>query len=480
MNLRGFFLIVYMGITTLMFINLDASISVWMSFLFSAIVLFMVTIYHLFYEKGYSPFLSSYIVFSFLFLLAAPIAQINSFENFEVARFANYFPFRESTIIYTNILISIFNVIFINAYILFKPKILNNSKNQIVKENEALLPLTITIILILSVVFFFISYNYVVYEFSRPGWLKSDTSVMATLIWKKVLFMLPFAGVILCYSYINKRTVNKSNLINIIFFLVTLIIILFWFKNPFTEKRNALGPLFLCLIFLIYPKILNSNIKTLSFLFFSMIIVFPILAMITHSDATFAEIYNRPSIIIDQMKGGGVIEAFNTLNYDAFSNIGATIDYVNKYGFSYGYQLLGGLFFFIPRIIWVNKPFSTGQVVGEHLINDYGFNFSNLSNPLISESYINFGFIGIIVFPIILAIVIIHMINWLRSDNYLKKIMAFYFAMHLIFLLRGDFTNGFSYFIGPLFAVVYIPKMIERIIKELLIYSKNEITKINK
>jgi hypothetical protein len=72
------------------------------------------------------------------------------------------------------------------------------------------------------------------------------------------------------------------------------------------------------------------------------------------------------------------------------------------------------------------------------------------------------------------------MIKWLRSDNYLKKIMAFYFAMHLIFLLRGDFSNGFTYFIGPLIAVVYIPKIIERIIKELLIFSKYEINKITK
>ena len=180
------------------------------------------------------------------------------------------------------------------------------------------------------------------------------------------------------------------------------------------------------------------------------------------------------------MKGGGIVTAFNTLNYDAFSNIGATIDYVNKYGFSYGYQFLGGLLFFIPRIIWTNKPFSTGQVVGEHLIDDYGFNFSNLSNPLVSESFINFGIIGIIITPIILAIVVIHMIKWLRSDNYLKKIMAFYFAMHLIFLLRGDFSNGFTYFIGPLIAVVYFPKIIERIIKELLIFSKYEINKITK
>ena len=117
MNLKGFLLTIYIGITAFMFINLNVSIPLWISFFLTAVILFSITAYHLYYEKGYSPFLSSFIVFTFLFFLAAPIAQINSFENFETAKFANNFPFRESTLIYTNILINIFNTIFITSYI---------------------------------------------------------------------------------------------------------------------------------------------------------------------------------------------------------------------------------------------------------------------------------------------------------------------------------------------------------------------------
>lgn len=480
MNLKGILLTIYIGITIFMFINLKVSFPLWSSFFLTAVILFAITAYHLYYEKGYSPFLSSFIVFTFLFFLAAPIAQINSFGSIKTAYFSNNFPFKEEIIIYTNILINIFNIIFIISYIFLKPKIMNYNVKIIKEEDKSFLPLTIFVILLLSIIIFIMSYSFLKIEFSRPAWLKSTESVMTILIWKKVLFMIPFAGIILCYKYLIKPTFNKSNFINIIIFLVILISLFFWFKNPFTDKRNALGPIYLALIFLFYPRILKSNIKTLSILFFSMIIIFPLIAMITHSDASFSEIYNKPSIIIDQMKGGGILTAFNTLNYDAFSNIGVTIDYVNKYGFSYGYQFIGGLFFFIPRIIWVNKPLSSGQLIGEYLIDDYGFSFSNLSNSLVSESFINFGIIGVVVIPIILAFVIIHMIKWLKGDNYLKKIMAFYFAMHLIFLLRGDFSNGFTYFIGPLIAVVYFPKIIELIIKELLIFSKHEINKNTK
>ncbi|WP_438617000.1 O-antigen polysaccharide polymerase Wzy [Polaribacter sargassicola] len=196
------------------------------------------------------------------------------------------------------------------------------------------------------------------------------------------------------------------------------------------------------------------------------------MAIITHSDATLAEMYKNPLILIEQMKGGGVTNALNTLNYDAFANMMASVDLVYKYGFSFGYQLLGALFFFIPRSFWVSKPVSSGQLVGEHLINNYGFGFSNLSNPLISEGFLNFGILGVFIMAIVLAYLLNIMIKWLHSDDYLKKIMAFYFAMHLLFLLRGDFTNGYAYFIGPLLAIIYLPKIIEKTIIGLIQFSK--------
>lgn len=472
MKLKGFFLIIYITLSLIMFITFKASLLILSSFFFSAFILFLITIYHLYYEKEYSPFLSSLIVFSFLFFLAAPISQINSFEGIENSKFVNFFPYKESLVVYANILVSLFNFVFALSYIYIKKIIKNYIPKPIDSNKQKYLPFTILIVLVLCFIVFITSYNFVRIEFSRPSWIQSSSSIGFVLIWKKFFFMLPFTGIILCFQYFKKNKKNKNNLINIFLFSCLFFIILFWFKNPFTEKRNALGPIYLSLIYLIYPKLFNSNLKTIYFLFFIMIIVFPLSAIITHSDASFLEIYSNPYILIEQMKGGGVSEAFNTLNYDAFANIMATIDYVHKFGFSYGYQLLGGLLFFIPRSIWYSKPYSTGQVVGEHLISDFGFNFSNLSNPLVSESFINFGFLGIIIFPIILAYIFIKMTKWLRSHNYLKKIMAFYFAMHLIFLLRGDFTNGYSYYIAPLVSVVVFVGVIEIFIKHYLIYAK--------
>jgi hypothetical protein len=51
--------------------------------------------------------------------------------------------------------------------------------------------------------------------------------------------------------------------------------------------------------------------------------------------------------------------------------------------------------------------------------------------------------------------------------------MALYFGIHLIFLLRGDFTNGFIFYIGALIGAMAIPKITEYLIAQLVIKKKN-------
>jgi len=468
-KLKSVFIIIYIALTLLMFLTFLVTFKVWISFFTSAFILLLITVYHLYYERNYSPFLSCYIVFNFLFFLAAPISQISSFSGIENPLFITKFPYEENLVVYTNILIGFFNIIFLIFYIFFKKKILNN---HIVKQTNTfslkILPFNILIFTVICLLIFISSYDFIQDEFSRPSWLQSKFSISTLLLWKKFMFFIPFATIIMCFQYFKKTNKKKNNLLNIILFFIIVVLLLFWFKNPLTEKRNALGPIYISLIYLFIPRILNTNTRTISFMFFSMIVVFPLSAIITHSDASLLEIYNNPMILIKQMKGGGITNAFNTLNYDAFFNFNASIDYVYKNGFSYGYQLLSGLFFFIPRSLWNSKPVSSGELIGDYLVSDYEFGFTNLSNPLVSESFINFGIIGVILYPIILAYVFVKMLIWLKSENYLKKIMAFYFAMHLIFFLRGDFTNGYSYYVGPLLAVVYLPSFFEFLTKKAL------------
>jgi len=462
------FIVIYLLITASLFITFDAKLGVWLSFLASATIITLATLYHIFIEKEYSPFLSAFIVFTFLFFLVAPIIQINSFESANPL-FITLFPYNEGLVIYTNILISLFNLVFFGSYLLLKKYTPLRRIPKISENSLRVLPVTILCISVLCVVFLIASYGFIQDEISRPNWLPSDYSIMALLGWKKVFFLVPLGGIILCFQYFKKENKKAINFITIAAVMLFLLVLLIWFKNPLTEKRNALGPIYICLLFLFLPRLFNTNIKTLFFLFFSMIILFPLSAILTHTDASFKEIAKDPNILLEHMKGGGVSGAFNTLNYDAFFNITTTIDYVTVNGYSMGYQLLSGLLFFVPRSIWESKPNSTGQLVGDYLIDDYGYKFNNLSNPLVSEGYINFGIVGVVLMAFALALVIVKLLSWIKSDDYLKKIMALYFAMHLIFLLRGDFTNGFSYYIGTLIGVLVIPKTAQFLIKQISI-----------
>lgn len=468
MNLRGIILTIYMLVSVLLFIFFKASPTVWISFLGNGILLLGITIYHLYYEKTFSPFLSSFIVFNFLFFLVAPMVQIDSFYGLEKPKFANFFPYEERLTIFTNVLIFIFNTVFFISYVSLK-KMIRPTTIEYKSLKSNILPLTIMMVLVLSIAIFFSSFNFTLEEIKTPNWIENNVSVFELLLWKKVLFLVPLGGIILCFYFFQNGSKIEMNKLVVALSFVIFILLIFWFKNPFTEKRNSLGPVYICLLFLFFPNLLNSNIKMLSFLFFTMIIIFPLTSIFTHTDATFAEIYNRPMILLDEMKGGGIIKTFSTLHYDAFSNIMATMDYVVKNGFSFGFQLLSAFLFFIPRSIWEWKPNSTGKLIGEYLIDDYNFQFSNLSNPLVSEGYINFGVIGVILGAIILAYVIMLMLRWFNSNHYLRKYLALYFAIHLMFLLRGDFTNGFAYFIGALLGALVIPIAIEYLLKRAFI-----------
>jgi hypothetical protein len=279
--------------------------------------------------------------------------------------------------------------------------------------------------------------------------------------------MIPFPALILGIYYVKKVKKTKNFYI-ILFITIALLILVIGIKNPLTEKRNALGPIYITIIFLLIPKLLNTNFKILIFLFFSMIIVFPTVSLITHSSYSLDQMLNNPKLIYKQIGSHGIVNTFTTLNYDAYTNFSATIEYVEGNHLSYGHQLSGGLFFFVPRKIWTNKPVSSGEFIGNYLRVNYGKpgSFTNLSNPFISEGYLNFGLLGIILFAILLAFFMTRMVNWINGDNPLKIAASFYASIHLIFFLRGDFTNGYAFLLASFIVILLIPKIYFYIFKK--------------
>lgn len=131
-------------------------------------------------------------------------------------------------------------------------------------------------------------------------------------------------------------------------------------------------------------------------------------------------------------------------NFDAFQMIFYTTAYTEKMGFSWGNQLLLPAFFWVPRSIWTSKPLGSPDIVAAHA-NFYSL---NVSSPLWSEGYINFGVPGVFLF--------LYVFGYFarRSDNTLAQpsimppfatIISCFFAANTFILLRGDLTSGTMY-----------------------------------
>ncbi len=466
MKLKTIVTFLYLCISLIAFLSFDTTPIIWSSFFVNFLLITSIAYYHLNIEKAFSPFLTSFIIFNYLFFFLAPVFQISAMNDLNF-RFPNDFAFNTSSVVFANLLILIFNIVFIFSYLYFKDKKLGKNKEQATEVNfKYNTPLAILVLLVVCVAIAVFNYDYLLKDISESVYIIKDESTSLLLLKKKFLFFTPLGGIVLTLKHLQMTNKINSNTFFVVLSLVIFIVLLFFFKNIFTEKRNTLGPIYIALIYLFFPKLLNSNAKFFLFMFLSMVIIFPLSSTLTHIDASLEQIFVKPSLIYESfLRFGTISGAFESLHYDAFSNIMATVEYVKLYGLSWGYQLLGVCLFFVPRSLWTTKPLSTGELIGNHLFDTTPRNFTNLSNSVVSEGFINFGFIGIVVLAIVLAYFIVKFIIWHRSEDCLKQFIAFYFAVHLMFLLRGDLTNGFSYFIGPLLSVVFLPKLLIRFIK---------------
>jgi hypothetical protein len=164
--------------------------------------------------------------------------------------------------------------------------------------------------------------------------------------------------------------------------LVSLLLIV----NPFGTPRYIFGAVWLSIV--IQLKIARS-IRQLRLLNLGIVVAFLFVFPI-------ADKYSRPGSSKKTVRAFEVFQGNG--DYDAFAQTNNGVNLVKHLGYSWGRQLLGVVFFWVPRSIWTGKPTDTGVVIAQFM----GYNYTNLSSPLVAEFYINggivlvsFGFIAI-------------------------------------------------------------------------------------
>jgi hypothetical protein len=105
--------------------------------------------------------------------------------------------------------------------------------------------------------------------------------------------------------------------------------------------------------------------------------------------ALFAIIVVYQSDTVNRFTGELSITEFTPLSqngsFDAFPQISNGLFALSKGAFPLFNQILGSIFFYIPRSIWPNKPLDTGIVVAQF----HDLAFQNLSAPWVLELFVN-------------------------------------------------------------------------------------------
>lgn len=261
--------------------------------------------------------------------------------------------------------------------------------------------------------------------FFRPPemWLKYNTNF--GLIGYALLLIVRPIPIIVLLQYVLKEKYQKKHV-----FLLGVIVLLSAF--PFSLSRGLLIAYYLPLILVLLPKkIINVYYSTAYFI--GIFLIFPALNIFRSSNNTISF----------------GIEIFKTGHFDAFQNF---ILLINNELITTGRQLSGSILFFVQESFWENRPVGTGHLLAEHL----NFNYLNVAMPYFGEGFANFGYLGVLLFLILIVILNAFLdIKFHSKRNTINgKILYLFLLGFEFYLLRGDLMSSIKKSIGFILALI--------------------------
>ncbi len=374
-------------------------------------------------------------VFSFglMFLLVAPIVQLLVL-GFRLVNTTHAVP---DLIIQTNLACSLF----IGSYLLARVTVLKAA--AVVPTPPATPPTNLFSLGLLVALCVFITL------FSIPfiGVTAADQSFSpVVLAFRKFVFFIPTAMFLIALAEYRSSGAQRS------FLYVVLLVVLFacvlTTQNPGTEKRNALGPVYLAALYLLFRPVLQRRGVQVAWLVGVLLILFPFASLFTHVRLAYLSEEDFQWTVLS--------DHFITTHYDAWANIYTTVEMVGRNGLSAGRQLVGAFLFYVPSTWWPGKPLATGIEIGNFLTNFYTMWFTNLSAPLIAEGFLDFGYGGVVAYGVALAAIVKGIERWAAPGQPATvQAVAVYLSFFLVFLLRGSLMIAFAYGSGAIAAFLF-------------------------
>ena len=364
-------------------------------------------------------------IFCFIFFVAIPQMEIMNGISYWGLN-----PLNTEEILHANLSIFIYHLV---AFVFQFGAGKKSKKDELIFRLNVRNAIIVTLVSIIVVWFYYkvslISLFFRGFEF---GYLSKGLE-MTNLEWLVIEHFIRVIPFVTLLHYIRETkytgTVNKGNKLALLFLLISTVVLTF----PSGIARFLVGIIYGAIFFVSNPKYLTSR-NIAFFIVFGLLIVFPFLDNFRHFNGNISFFYSR--------------DYFASGHFDAYFNLAET----SNVSLTYGWQAIGVLLFFIPRSLWASKPLNSGTYVA----NELSMSWENISMPYIAEGYLNFGYIGVVLFACISSYLFL-----ILDEQVARKLsIGYLFVGIVVFLLRGSLMSAFAYGIGIYFAFKLAGKLI--------------------
>jgi len=429
----------------------------WVIFFLSILTLFSAIMLAIFFSRDGISLRVVYWFYSFLFLGLVPIFQYSaSIWRFEI---------KVSVVPYAVFIVFLSHLFYLIGYY-FGSKIVLKLKDATSSRSISNKRLVISVLFSLVLTFLLIAK----YGFSPSssmvreafGYTHSPLESVVEFLVRPTIFFL-FLIFIHRIKYYKTFAVLKFFL-----FLMTLIVALI--IGPFSANRSIIFFLYFALIIIIYPPI-----KKRSFLYF-LLLTFGVVG------SYFQDAF-RDYFVSGNLNPFSFWYFFQG-HFDGFENLCHIIAYEAQNGIVYGNQLLGVIFFFIPRVFWPTKPTGTGDfLTWSYLDKHFVVGDGNIATPFFAEAFLNFSVFGVIVFMLLLGFFtsrldrsykrVLYQITYNKPtfyENAFNHFILIYYPATMglfLFLLRGDMNSSFALGLGAFvsFKIAYYIIFVKKTLK---------------
>ena len=221
-------------------------------------------------------------------------------------------------------------------------------------------------------------------------------------------------------------------------------------NSPLAIARYVLFSYLISLMLIFTSVLVKRKVAFLILSIFLQLTVFPLVSVLSRGD-------------IQEFLSTPVVGYYaSSPDFDGFQSTINVVSYAQATGFKLGVNLLSALLFFVPRQYWEGKGRGTGGDAAEW----YGYDFTNISAPLPSEFYVDFGVLGVLVGGALLGYILAKVDGAIRearrSNDQLRLLHYSVVVGYLFIILRGSLLGVVAPF-GFTYAMVWMTHLLAKL-----------------